>query len=189
MDNLENARRVAVTVCKMLRKRGYLVPDNPFVDAQSASDFELSVYKENDPSDRVVVKLPTEKVSSKMVNELNKMLSEEEIKRCIIVYSADKSPTTFAKLGAGLGIKFEFFKMNELLVDITEHVLVPEHELLTPDEKQTLLNRYKLKEGQLPRMKLTDPISRYYGLERSDVMKITRMSETAGRYVTYRLAI
>jgi DNA-directed RNA polymerase I, II, and III subunit RPABC1 len=72
-----------------------------------------------------------------------------------------------AELEQGAGVHLEMFRDEELLIDITEHELVPEHQLLTEEEKQVLLRRYKLQRGQ--------------------VVRIKRPSETAGRYITYRI--
>lgn len=89
----------------------------------------------------------------------------------------------------GPDIIVETFRQEELLVDITEHELVPEHQLLDEGQKAALLGRYSLRENQLPRIQQNDPVARYYGLRPGDVVKIVRKSETAGRYVTYRIVL
>lgn len=62
-----------------------------------------------------------------------------------------------------------FFVWFSNQVNITEHELVPRHIPLSSEEKQNLLQRYKVKDGQLPRIQQTDPVARYFGLSKGQV--------------------
>lgn len=117
-------------------------------------------------------------------------MRQENVKRAILVLQ--QQPTSFAsqiinRLSDELTL--EVFLDHELMVNITQHELVPQHEVLNDDQKKALLARYKLKETQLPRILKTDAVARYYGLKRAQVVKVIRPSETAGRYVTYRMVM
>jgi len=193
--------RVRKTCYKMLNKRGYIVPEaevsmttddfrNKFGDSPSRETLTILVEKTDDSTEQLFVFFPEEdKVGVKPIKTYCERMKSEQVLKAIIVVKVNLTP--FAKQAiremSQRGYKVEYFRDAELLVDITEHKLVPEHVLLSPQQKQELLARYRLKETQLPKIQLADPVARYLGLKVGEVVKIVRPSETAGRYITYRI--
>ena len=85
------------------------------------------------------------------------------------------------------GIIIEHFLVTRLLINITRHVLVPKHVLLSEMEKSVVLKEYRCTEGQIPIIESSDPMARYLGLLPNDVVRISRPSETVGIYTTFRI--
>lgn len=186
----------------MLRDRGYLIAEpelnttkeefrDKFGENPRKDDLTILVPRQDDPTEQIFVFFPEEqKVGVKTIKLIAERMKEEKVNRAIMVTAVKFTP--FAKSALeDMKPKYhiEHFLENELLVNITEHTLVPEHRILTPEEKRTLLDRYKIKETQLPRIQHSDAVARYLGLQRGQVVRIVRPSETAGRYVTYRFCV
>ena len=114
-------------------------------------------------------------------------MCEIQVTKAIVVI---KNTTSLAKrdIDSLLPCEIEMFTQDELMINITQHELVPKHEVLSIDKKQELLKKYKIKEHQLPKISTDDPIAKYFGMKKGQVAKIVRNSETAGKYVTYRIA-
>ncbi len=73
--------------------------------------------------------------------------------------------------------------------NIFDHVLVPKHEILPPDEREKLLAKYRVHPYQLPRIKTSDPAVKAIGAKAGDIVKIIRDSTAAGKYVAYRYVV
>ncbi|KAI0563972.1 RNA polymerase I II III common subunit [Gracilaria domingensis] len=194
----------------MLSDRGYAVLNTNEDLNLSKDDFAAQLQTANynresltmlrqrrdNPADQIFVFFPDEErgksVGVDVVSAITKRMENNVVNNALMILQTGLTPTAkgaVEKMSASGKCLLEVFIENELLVNITHHQLVPRHELMSEESKRALLRRYKLKESQLPRIQRTDPIARYYGLVPGNVVKITRPSETAGRYVTYRLCV
>uniref|UniRef100_A0A914E2W6 DNA-directed RNA polymerases I, II, and III subunit RPABC1 n=1 Tax=Acrobeloides nanus TaxID=290746 RepID=A0A914E2W6_9BILA len=168
--------------------------DRPSERRPARSELTILVAHNDDPTDQMFIFFPEEpKIGIKTIKAICTQMQEQNITRAIIVVQMQEQNITRAIIVVQVGMTpsakqaiidmapkytLEQFVEAELMVNITEHELVPEHVVMNNDEKAELLARYKLKESQIPRIQLSDPVARYFGLRRGQVVKIIRSSET-----------
>jgi DNA-directed RNA polymerase subunit H len=131
--------------------------------------------------------IPTEgAVGIQYINQLKKAMKEADIERGIIVTSGRY--TQAAKVNAKKkGI--ELIPRNFPSFNIFDHEFVPKHEILTFEEREKVLAKYRVKPYQLPRIKASDPAAKAIGAKPGDLLRIIRESPTAGRCVAYRYVV
>jgi len=191
------------TVNQMLKDRGYVIEDEelekPFADFKAEYDgmpsrvqFKIYAEHEENTEHSILVFFPEEeKLGVPTIKDVCKVMESNQVTKGIIVMKVEVTAFARRALEKVSGrCQIETFKQDELMINITKHKLVPRHEILDDKEKRKLLDKYKLNsQAQLPRIQKADPVARYFGAQKGQVFKITRPSETAGRYVTYRIVV
>ncbi|KAM0978506.1 hypothetical protein FF1_014472 [Malus domestica] len=186
------------TVLEMLRDRGYSVPASE-IDL-SLQDFRFlhgptpdierlrfSATHCADPSDRMlVIYCGPGIVKVNVIRGLHSQIANKDTLTGLILITQNQVTNQALKTLELYPFKTEIFQITDLLVNITKHVLKPKHRVLTDKEKQKLLKKYNIEEKQLPRLSRKDAISRYYGLEKGQVVKVTYSGDITESHVTYR---
>ncbi|RHZ89820.1 hypothetical protein Glove_9g160 [Diversispora epigaea] len=197
--------RVYRTVHEMVIDRGYIINSEAYNEIEYFKErcvksgvihkesMMFQVQKNDNPNEQLLVVFPDEKpVGVKYLKILCQKMLDQKVSRGIVVFpgtltAAANKAIQVINTKENKNYEIDTFSEADLMVNITQHQLVPKHYVLSEEEKKTLLSKYRLKETQLPRIQITDPVAKYYGLKRGQVVKIMRPSETSGRYVTYRL--
>ncbi len=83
-------------------------------------------------------------------------------------------------------IREHYRKARGAAVDISEHALVPKHEVIKKDEIDEVLKKFHCTVFDLPKILDTDPMVLKIGAKPGDVLRIKRSSQTAGWAYYYR---
>jgi DNA-directed RNA polymerase subunit H (RpoH/RPB5) len=178
------------TLYEMLTDRGYIFAHDKNV---IINDVELPIHG---TQDNAVI----------FVHYLLKRRQVPSLKECIAKYNITQSDSekqhivitsspvnkTFRTLCKQFNM--EHFEILSLGVNITHHKLVPKHILYKSSSNSTLMNNLKTELSltsfdQLPLMKSTDPVAKYYAAHPGDIFKIERCSKSAGMYTSFRFVI
>ena len=166
---------MSVEVIKeMLVDRGYF----------AITEFENQINAYNDSDEKIIIFLINKKVNVEYLKNCTELLSNNNIKNCIIISDCEITPKgkliieTINKIGE---FKIEFFSKSEFQYNRTKHRLVPIHIKLNKLDKEIVIKKY----GHLSEMLVTDAIAKYYGYEKGDVIKIIRKDNS----INYRIVI
>lgn len=85
--------------------------------------------------------------------------------------------------------QIEVFKFNKLQSDITEHILVPKHEVLTKEEGENVLESYRARKRDMPLIRTNEDVAKYYNMKPGEITRIYRPSPLTCEAVAYRLVI
>ena len=180
----ERLSRAMTTLKAMLKRRGYTKikenDSNSFI-AESASlgTIRCEFTGDWDSTTRI-----------KTVEKFAQALEDDEIPRGVLIAGIDITTQAAQHLReskVGPGALVEFFTIKELSHDIMEHYLMPKYRLLTDQEAAAVMKRYLVNAEQLPEMKQSDPVARYYGLQPTQMLEVTRSNDSCGTEVLYRV--
>lgn len=116
-------------------------------------------------------------------------------KSALIIIAKNKPTPKVSSVLNILGTEAQFFEEKELEINITKHQLVPEHRLLSPDEREEIIRIYTTLPDKkqypylLPRMFSTYPVAKFYGLAVGDVVEVQRPRPDGFYDLSYRIVV
>lgn len=152
----------------------------------------LSVFTNtNDLESKIMISFLVDSlITVPIISNIAQKMHKEKIKRTILIGKGSITPSARQAIEEIQShYIIEFFEENEFSGVITEPGNELKHIIMNDLEKRELLKRFMIKESQLPKIQVTDPLSRYFGLNKGNLMRIVMEGETVERYITYRLAI
>lgn len=122
------------------------------------------------------------------VNDVKKLLDYPGV---VMLVSREKPGTLALKGLEEAATNIQVFDINELQFNVARHSLVPKHEPIRDEAliEQVIKSACVKSRFQLPLIHNTDAMARYLALKPGELVRITRLSPSAGEYVSYRCCI
>jgi DNA-directed RNA polymerase I, II, and III subunit RPABC1 len=171
--NIKNKmEKVRQTCIEIFQQRGYTDIDTK----------EETLIKAVKPNKELICAflLNTPKFNNEKAQSYIGMMNSMDIKHSLIIYK-DLVTSSAKKIEQNLkSMRLELFSEDELQYNITKHILQPIFERLSDTDAIEFKKQYGSK---FPTILRSDPIARFYGYQRGDVIKVIRKNG----YITYRI--
>jgi DNA-directed RNA polymerase subunit H len=202
-EDIDTIYRSRKTLLDILEKRGYntlpyskFSPEEISAAVPTADDFPSLGFKasKKDASDPMkcnvlyMAIISRQKLASPAFLELFEKPDSETI---IMMLAPVADHHHQAALNAFLKFKtrVSFFTIFHIVNNPMDHILVPKHEIVPPDEHKAIMDHFNMtSKSKFPLIRFhIDPIVRIIGGVPGDLIKITRPSPSSGEYVFYRV--
>jgi len=125
----------------------------------------------------------TPKFNVERIQEYISIMKQMDIWHSIVIYKDNVTPIAKKVIEESKEMVIELFEEDELQYNITKHYLVPKHELLFKKGTKGAKDFKEKYSDKFPIILKTDPVSRFYGFNKGDIIKITRK----GGNIMYRI--
>lgn len=159
----------ALQVCiEMFQERGY--------ENIEADDDRVTALKE-DMSNVCAFMVNVEKFNVNRVQECLGIMKDHDISHAVIVYKDVITPMAKKVVEtAPTELTVELYREGELF-NVTKHKFVPLHEKVDPESADLIKEHYG---SNWPILRKSDPVARFYGFVRGDLIKVTRPLRSTG---------
>ena len=191
-----------LNILEILKERGFVIIDNKIL---SLNIFlkkyeELSplvfIYEHKSNKEKIYFSIFKEsKITKKdLLNKIQVITEKNDYNNYLFLTSDVQILNYINEIKNKYNIDLQIFKIEHLQINILKHELQTKFILLNSEEKQIFLDKNKWKENNLPKMKLDDPISRYYNAKSGQIFKIIRKNmvgrnKTSSQGIYYRIVI
>ena len=189
--------KVRQTLLEMIEDRGYYVPDIEKITFEEFAikydNKNIDIYIKDDQNNKTFyIHFHNENKNfskSDLKNIIQKIISTygDETINLILLLKEKENSAVSKELNKDMYKNVEIFLKKNMIFNVTKHIYVPKHILLTKEEELELLEKYNTTKGKLPKLSKLDPIAKYYGMKNDQICKIIRKSPEVGEYIYYRL--
>ena len=209
IDFLTQCGRVKRTSVQMMLDRGYDVSDEQWILDAQKTDLEISlVFLKQSALNNVSFCSSLSKLYKSVDNPIlavhfldrnfdeskqrDKMVSTDQFKsvirefskqratKCLLIVPTKLSPQARKEAArSNLGIMLH----EELKFNVAHHCMVPKHVAVSKQDADVFYASRKIDASQLPIIRDTDPVAKYYGYSKGTLVKIERPGWTVFRVV------
>jgi len=197
---IKNTFQAYLNIIEILRERGYTIIDDKILTV----DIFLKKYEESTPfiyifdhknnKTKIYFSILKEsKITKKeLTNKIKDITEENDYNNYLFLTSDTQILNYINEIKNKFNIDLQIFTIENLQINILKHELQPKFILLSNEETISFLDKKKWKANELPKIKLDDPISRYYNAKEGQIFKIIRKSmvgrnKTSSQGIFYRI--